>query len=211
MRARRTVIVFLKAPRLGQVKTRLAAAIGVIEATRFHRAMAASLIRRLGRDKRWRTVLCLAPRQGLRHRDIPGMGLPRVEQGRGDLGQRMARALRRCERRPAVLVGTDIPGLTPAVIARAFHLLARHDGVFGPAADGGFWLVGLRNRRPRFDGVRWSTRHALADTLAGLGRARIALLDKLEDIDTPADYRRWRSRSRQDALCSGRARVTVRP
>lgn len=200
MRARRTVIVFLKAPRLGQVKTRLARAIGAVEATRFHRAMASSLIRRLARDRRWRTVLCVAPRSGLRHRDIPGMGLQRVAQGQGNLGRRMARALRRCGIRPAVLVGTDIPGLTPAVIARAFHLLAGHDGVFGPAADGGFWLVGLRGREPRFAGVRWSTRHALADTLAGLGAARIALLDKLEDIDTPADYRRWRSRSRQHAL-----------
>jgi rSAM/selenodomain-associated transferase 1 len=199
MRPRRHLAIFLKAPRLGQVKSRLAAGIGWVEATRFHRAQAQRLIRLLGRDRRWRTTLWLAPRGALRQRDLPGLNLRRFDQGRGDLGQRMARPFRRLPGGDVVLVGSDIPGLTAAVAARAFHLLGSHDAVFGPALDGGYWLIGLkrtRRRRCRFGDVRWSTSHALSDTLAGLKRLRVALLPKLTDIDTPADYRRWRSRSR---------------
>jgi glycosyltransferase A (GT-A) superfamily protein (DUF2064 family) len=81
-------------------------------------------------------------------------------------------------------------------VAQAFAALGAHDAVFGPAGDGGYWLVGLR-RRPRvpdpFRGVRWSTPHALADTLANLRpRERVAMLERLEDIDDAASYRRWR-------------------
>ena len=60
--------------------------------------------------------------------------------------------------------------VTAARIAEAFALLGRHDLVFGPAADGGFWLVGCRHRPPDFGEVRWSSPHALEDTLANLPR-----------------------------------------
>ena len=80
-------------------------------------------------------------------------------------------------------------------IARAFALLGGHDLVFGPARDGGFWLVGARRGRPLprslFDGVRWSTPTALADTLAGLPRyVTTALVDTLDDVDDAAALRR---------------------
>jgi hypothetical protein len=100
---------------------------------------------------------------------------------------------------PVVIVGSDIPDIAPAHIARAFAALGDHDFVFGPAADGGFWLVGAR-RRPAvpaglFDGVRWSTPHALADTLAGLPKtARVAMIATLDDVDDGAAWQRWRAR-----------------
>ncbi|MGQ0675333.1 MAG: TIGR04282 family arsenosugar biosynthesis glycosyltransferase [Rhodospirillales bacterium] len=141
----------------------------------------------------------MAPGGAGGQRDVPGMALCRFDQGLGDLGQRMARPFRRLPRGPVVLVGSDVPDLTPGTIARAFDLLRSHDAVFGPADDGGYWLAGFtgawRRRRLFFD-VRWSTRHALSDTLGGLKRARVALLPPLMDIDTPEDLRRWRSRSR---------------
>ena len=92
-------------------------------------------------------------------------------------------------RRRAVLVGCDIPGLGRADIAAAFKALGRADAVFGPAEDGGYWLVGLGPRRPPapFAGVRWSTEHALADTLANCRGHRVALLRRLRDVDTAAD------------------------
>lgn len=196
---RRHLAVFLKAPRLGQVKTRLAAGIGALAALRFHRATAATLIRRVARDKRWRTTLWLSPRDGRGQRDVPYPALPRFGQGQGDLGRRMARVFRLLPPGPVVLVGTDVPALGPAEIAAAFDRLRAQDAVFGPARDGGYWLVGLTGklrRRPPFDFVRWSTPHALADTTARLGRARWTLLDPLDDIDTPADYRRHRAQSK---------------
>src|SRR3546814_16124850 len=83
----------------------------------------------------------------------------------------MDRVMRVLPPGPAVIIGTDIPDIRPRHAAAAFRALGRHDAVFGPAADGGYWLVGLRRRPtiPRaFDGVRWSTEHALADTRANL-------------------------------------------
>lgn len=97
------------------------------------------------------------------------------------------------------MIGADVPDLDAGVIDQAFRRLGDHDAVFGPAEDGGFWLIGLKGklrRRPPFAGVRWSTPNALADTLAQLPRRCAAMLPKLMDIDTAEDYRRWRSRSR---------------
>ena len=99
----------------------------------------------------------------------------------------MRRAIAATPPGPVVLIGSDIPAIEPGHIAAAFRRLGTHDLVFGPAVDGGFWLVGAR-RRPRlpmlFARVRWSTSHALADTLAGLPRGvTVGFVDTLEDID----------------------------
>ncbi len=69
-----------------------------------------------------------------------------------------------------------------------------HDAVFGPAVDGGYWLVGMKRRpwlRGVFADVRWSSPHALADTLANLAGRRVLLLDRLRDVDTGADLAAW--------------------
>lgn len=192
------VVVFARAPRPGGVKRRLAAGIGDMAAWRFYRANATDLLRRLAGDKRWRCWLALTPdpaarRGGFRHGR--GRHVRALPQGPGDLGRRMARVLRRLPPGPVVIVGSDVPAITAAHIARAFAALERSDAVFGPAADGGYWLVGLRRPRPGlFRGVRWSSETALADTLASLGRGpRVELLETLADIDEPADYARWRA------------------
>jgi rSAM/selenodomain-associated transferase 1 len=180
-----TLIIFARAPRLGQVKRRLARGIGALAALRFHRAQLTALLRRVGRDRRWRTELAATPDRAAARwpRRVPVR-----PQGRGDLGQRMQRALGRHRR--AVLIGCDIPGIRAADIAAAFRALGRVPTVFGPAEDGGYWLVGFGPRRPAgpFASVRWSGPHALADTLANCG-PRTALLRRLRDIDTAEDYR----------------------
>ena len=182
-----TLILFARAPRLGTVKRRLAREAGDVAALRFHRGQVARLLRRLGHDRRWRLVLAATPDRA-RWR----AGAARQPQGRGDLGQRMARALGRHRR--AVLVGSDIPALGAADIAAAFRALGRADAVFGPSEDGGYWLVGFGPRRPErpFAGVRWSSEHALADTLANFARHRVALLRRLRDVDTASDLRELR-------------------
>ena len=184
-----TLIIFARAPRLGCVKRRLAREVGDLAALRFHRGQLAALLRGLGRDRRWRLVLALTPDRAR----LPG-GVPARPQGRGDLGARMARAL--APHRRAVLIGTDIPGVTPAHIAEAFRALGRADAVFGPAEDGGFWLVALGPRRPRapFAGVTWSAPTTLAETMAACRPRRVALVRRMRDVDTAADLAAHRRR-----------------
>lgn len=189
----RTLVVMVKAPVAGGVKTRLARRVGAIEALRFYRAATGRLLRRVGRDPRWRTILAVAP-DGAANAPFWPPALARIPQGGGDLGARMQRVLDRAGRGPVVIVGSDIPDVTAAHVAQAFERLGRHDVVFGPAQDGGYWLVGAR-RRPRvpklFEAVRWSSEHALADTLRNV-EGSFALLEELADVDTEADWRRWR-------------------
>lgn len=183
---RPVLIVMVKQPRPGRVKTRLARDIGAVAATWWYRHQTRRLLRRL-RDPRWRIVLAVAPDRA-EAVDWP-RDLARMPQGGGDLGARMLRALGRVPG-PVCLIGSDIPGVTPAHIAQAFDGLRRAPVVFGPAPDGGFWLVGLRqgSRPPRglFQAVRWSTEHALADSLKPLGPT-VAFADTLADVDRAED------------------------
>lgn len=189
---RDTVLIFAQAPRLGAVKRRLARGIGAMAALRFYRGQLAAVSRAIGRDGRWRTLLATTP-DGARARWPRGPAT--VAQGRGSLGERLDNATRP-RRGRVVVVGSDIPGVTAADIAAAFRALGRADAVFGPAEDGGYWLVGLSARRPPrpFGRVRWSTEHALADTLANFTGRRIALLRTLRDVDTAEDLLALRAR-----------------
>lgn len=190
---RRRLVVMAKDPRAGQVKTRLGREIGMVPAAWWMRHQLNSLLRRL-RDPRWDLWLAVAPDSALTSRAFP-VDLPRVAQGRGDLGDRMGRMLRQrpmgSPPGPVCIIGADIPGITPAHVWRAFRALGPADAVFGPAPDGGYWLVGMTGVRPLppglFRNVRWSTGHALADTLATLPGQRVAFVDMLADVDEAAD------------------------
>lgn len=108
----------------------------------------------------------------------------------------MRKAIEAAPQGPVILVGSDIPGIKPDIVARAFRALGGVDAVFGPARDGGYWLIGVRNRhllRHLFADVRWGSEHALADTVANIpaGR-RHARVDMLEDVDDAKAWRRWR-------------------
>jgi hypothetical protein len=156
--------------------------------------MIALLLRRLAKDRRWRLRIAVTPDKGRRRASHWRRGVETVGQGSGDLGIRMRRALETCPPGPVVLVGADIPALDVRHVAAALRLLGSHDLVFGPAADGGFWLVGARHPRrlpPLFEQVRWSGPNALADTLAGLPRGiTVGYAEQLEDVDDGDAYRR---------------------
>jgi uncharacterized protein len=193
---RNIVVVFARAPRLGAVKRRLAREIGARAALRFHLATLTRLTRALAADRRYRTVLAITPdRATLR---LPAR-VARLPQGSGHLGVRMHRAFRRFPRCRVALIGSDIPDAGPADVWAAFRALGSAQAAFGPAADGGYWLVALSPRRPArpFAAVRWSTDHALADTLANFAGWRIATLRTLHDVDTAADLRRLRARENE--------------
>jgi rSAM/selenodomain-associated transferase 1 len=181
-------IVFARAPRLGTVKRRLARGIGDRAALRFHTETLTRLLRALAADRRFRTVLAVTPDRA--YVKLP-RAVTRIEQGHGDIGQRMHRALSSFPRRGSAVIGCDIPDAGPADLRAAFRALGSADAVFGPAADGGYWLVALGPRRPSrpFANVRWSTSDALADTLANFRTHRVAHLRTLSDVDTIAEWR----------------------
>jgi len=192
------LVLFVRAPQLGRGKRRLARAIGDVATARFEHLMIGLLLRRLAADRRWRLRIAVTPDTACRHARHWHRGVVVTGQGDGDLGARMRRALGACPPGPVVLVGGDIPALAARHVAAAFGLLGDHDLVFGPAVDGGFWLVGAR-RTPRlpplFERVRWSGPYALADTLAGLPRrVSVGFVDRLEDVDDGEAYRRLMAR-----------------
>jgi rSAM/selenodomain-associated transferase 1 len=186
----RHLVIMAKEPVAGRVKSRLARDIGIVEATRFYRQTLRAVVQRLGADPRWQTVLAVAPDRAVVSRALPGRSA-RIGQGQGDLGARMDRLMRRSERGPVVIVGTDIPAIRPADIWAAFRRLAGADAVVGPVPDGGYWLVGLKRtpRVPRaFDRVRWSSPHALADTCECLRHHHVVRTQTLADVDGEAEF-----------------------
>jgi hypothetical protein len=195
---RQHLVIMVKAPQAGRVKTRLASKIGTAEAVRCYRVLLERTVRLLARDNRWLTWLAVTPDGAAGQIAAWGRGIAALAvrpQGQGGLGVRMQRLMNGLPPGPVVVVGSDIPGIAPGDIAAAFGALGAGDAVFGPAEDGGYWLVGQR-RTPgtlqMFDGVRWSSPHTLADTLGNLRTRKVAHLRTIADVDSEADYLRWR-------------------
>ena len=194
----RHLVVMVKAPRLGAVKTRLARDIGTVEAWRFYRRTVERTLRRLGDDPRWRLWVQITP-------DCRGVfppvwlkGRRVLLQGSGDLGQRMMKPFHGLPPGPVVLIGSDIPAVSNRHIWRAFKLLGKKPMVFAPAEDGGFWLVGQR-RSPKThrlfkEPVRWSSGKALEDSLKGLDEMAVGFTDTINDVDDGAAYRLWKGK-----------------
>jgi len=181
----------VKVPQTGRVKTRLGREIGYVAAAWWFRHQVRRLLRHVRDDRQWQLIICISPDIAAANTRVFAPSIRRIAQGRGHLGQRMARAIQNQPPGPVVLIGADIPGIRARHIASAFRALGSHDAVFGPARDGGFWLVGFRRTRPLapnlFENVRWSSEFALRDTLRGLNTNAIAMLETLDDVDLAAD------------------------
>ncbi len=193
------VVVFARAARYGAVKSRLARDLGELETLRFYRTTLARILRTIGTDPRWQTTIAVTPDAAVGARDHLTCAMHVKAQGGGDLGARMVRALREAGTSPAVIIGSDIPDITPARISAAFQALGRAPFALGPAVDGGYWLIGARHpermARDALAGIRWSSAHTRADTVSALGPNNVAILPfELEDIDDVEAYRRWRAR-----------------
>ena len=136
-------------------------------------------------------------------RNPPPVPIQTMPQPEGDLGARMGGTMARLFEdgaRAVVLIGSDLPSITPTVVRAAFDRLA-HDGnslVLGPALDGGYYLVAATRVPPVFERIAWGTVDVLAQTCAAAAEAgiRVHLLDPLADVDTPDDLRRVRTSSR---------------
>ncbi len=203
MTAREAILVFVRAPVAGQVKTRLAAEIGADAALRIYRRLAEHAVQQ---------ARAVGPAVSVRIHHTPGdagaatrhwlgTGATYLPQADGDLGARMEDAFRRAfaagfER--VAIVGSDLPDLAASDLRRALDLLSGEDAVLGPARDGGYWLLGLRRPLPAlFSDVPWSTDRVLAVTVDRLRAAAIepALLDERTDVDKvedlPPGWREW--------------------
>ncbi|MCV6823039.1 MULTISPECIES: TIGR04282 family arsenosugar biosynthesis glycosyltransferase [Halocynthiibacter] len=196
-----TLVIMLKEPRPGRVKTRLGRGIGMVGAAWWFRHQVSSLLRELA-DPHWQILLAVSPDvDGAKSRVWPAR-FQRIQQGRGDLGDRMGRLFRGLPAGPVVIIGADIPNIKKSNIRAAFRALGRNQAVIGPAPDGGYWLIGLKRvaRPPAtlFEGVRWSSEHALADTLKSLGTYSVAMIETKQDVDSVDDLRALRSNSMRD-------------
>ena len=193
------LLLFLKAPRPGLVKTRLAAALGPAGAAHAYRLLVEVLLHRFAEIpslelrfapddaadeiKPWlRAAWTLAP------------------QGPGDLGARLTTAFAAAFASGAervVIIGSDCPDVSVCDVEFAWSALHTHDVVLGPATDGGYWLIGLRRPVPElFTAMPWSTPQVFAETCARCARhgLRLQLLRELTDIDEPADWQAFTSR-----------------
>ncbi len=183
------VVVFARAPWPGRAKTRLIPALGEAPAARLAAAFLEDVLATVA------AVPGLAAEPWCPPEDVAAFEGARAQQGL-ELGARMTHALADAlDRAPiALLVGSDLPTLPASHLEEAVDALARHDVVLGPAADGGFYLVGARGEAPALGpGVRWSSRHALADVHARLTDRRVALVRPWYDVDTEEDLRLLRA------------------
>jgi uncharacterized protein len=193
-----TLVVLTRFPLPGHVKTRLIPALGARRAAALHRALA----RRTIAAAREARALCGCAIEVHHDGGTPaalarwlGADVAFVPQGAGDLGRRLASAVRsaRARRRgPVVLVGTDCPALEGRHVAAACAALQRCDVALGPALDGGYWLLGLaRPAAALFRRIPWGTDRVLARTRAAARTAgqTVALLERLADVDRPEDLR----------------------
>lgn len=179
-----TLLVIAKEPVPGRVKTRLTPPYTPAQAASIAEAALADTLDAVVRARARRRVLVLDGKPGR----IPG-GFEVIPQRGDGLDERLANAFADVAGAgPAVLVGMDTPQVTPALLDEASRKLATCDAVFGPAGDGGFWLLGLRRPDPRLlRGVPMSRPDTGACQLERLRGLRVATLPTLTDVDTAAD------------------------
>ncbi|MGI9159420.1 MAG: TIGR04282 family arsenosugar biosynthesis glycosyltransferase [Saprospiraceae bacterium] len=187
-----TLLIFIKNPVLGRVKTRLAATLGAEAALAAYQELLAYT-----RAVATRTACC----RWLYYSDYlpeadewPAQLFEKHLQAGADLGQRMTNAFESAFEAGAdrvLIIGSDCPGITPAILAEGFEALRACDFVLGPSTDGGYYLLGMRRfQASLFEGIAWSSPTVCAETLLRMealgGNCR--MLPALMDIDTEADW-----------------------
>ncbi len=189
------VLAMLKAPRAGEVKTRLAREIGAQPAAAIYRRLVERQMAAIPRE--WTAEVHFAPAHaGGELQAWLGSRASYHPQFGDDLGERLIHAIAGAFARGArmlVVVGGDCPGLDDSTLRKAASALTTVDVVLGPAVDGGYYLIGLREPQPQlFRGITWSSSTVLPATLSrieasGLSHATLALK---EDVDDLASWRR---------------------
>ncbi len=194
-----TLLIFLKAPVPGKVKTRLAKDLGAEAAAAAYVEMARSIRDEVKRLSGVRTQWVYAPDPkfpDLGWLDMPGE--PFWKQTDGDLGRRLEAGFERAFRAfegSICVIGMDSPGLPAERMKEAFAALEEHDLALGPTEDGGYYLLGLAKPEPRvFAGIPWSSETVFEKTIERAGELglRTKILSQYFDVDTLVEYTRWK-------------------
>lgn len=196
------LMIFVKYPEPGKVKTRLARSIGEREASRLYRRMAEDTVRclgasgsgRHGNNDEYETIVFYDPPEKFQEiKDWLGEGPRYIRQSGGDLGERLAGAFDVVFSAGAgrvAVVGTDCPGVTQDTVTKALARLREKDVVIGPAADGGYYLIGLSRNAPElFASIDWSTDMVFNQTLENVERLGLSFttLEVMKDVDELSD------------------------
>ena len=197
------IIFFVKYPEPGDVKTRIAIAMGQDKAAELYGYFVLDFLAKL-ESMRFSFAICFYPEQ---KKELLmqwlGQGYEYIPQKGADLGERMATAFLDAfagGHRRVILMGSDFPDLPRSFIEESLDALNTHDVVIGPATDGGYYLIGLRKEtfiQEAFEGMDWSTEEVFRQTLSILKahRRRVYVLPVWNDIDTIEDLRQLMERS----------------
>jgi rSAM/selenodomain-associated transferase 2/rSAM/selenodomain-associated transferase 1 len=217
------LIVFTRFPEPGKTKTRLIPALGARGAARLQRQMTEHLMA---------TAAKLSNRPGLAvevcheggntglMQGWLGSQFAYRPQGTGDIGRRMLRAFEDAFQDGtgrAVIMGSDIPQISAHIIQQAFEGLQKNELVLGPAHDGGYYLIGMKNSIPAetchrlFEGINWGTGSVLSQTVqtAGESELRFILLDPLGDVDSPGDLHIWQEVEKTAAKPAAAQKISI--
>ncbi|MFN6518104.1 MAG: TIGR04282 family arsenosugar biosynthesis glycosyltransferase [Nostoc sp. CreGUA01] len=194
------LIIFTRYPEPGKTKTRLIPVLGSVGAANLQRQMTEHTIFNV---KELQTVIDISVEVRFAGGNMElmqqwlGLDLVYQSQGEGDLGSRMARSLLQAFQsgaEKAIIIGTDCPGLNAQILATAFEKLHTFDLVLGPALDGGYYLIGLRQTIPElFANIEWGTAQVFQKTVEIAQKFNLSQINliKLADVDRPEDLSIW--------------------
>lgn len=196
------LIIFTRYPEAGKVKTRLIPALGEKGAKLLHREMVEHTISRITPFKEEIEVHFTGGSQDLMKSWLGDQLRFRRQKG-ACLGERLRNSVAEAfaeNKKKVVVIGTDCPGLTLNHVEKAFRLLDRSDLVLGPAYDGGYYLIGLNKLvKELFQNITWSSSLVYRQTAKAAEQVSLqtAELEKLADIDCPADLPFWEIAKKQ--------------
>lgn len=199
-----SIIIFLRYPKRGKVKTRLAKTTSPEFALSFYKTCAESLVSNLKRVPSINRFVFYSDK-GEEKEVINWLGnkIFFMPQDGEDIGIRMKKAFEKIfslEYQKVIIVGTDIPDLSKKIIIKAFKALDNKDIVIGPSKDGGYYLLGMKEMHNKlFEGIKFSTSSVLSETLLRIKKLKLSydLLQVLQDIDTEDDLNNWLNDKRE--------------
>ncbi|MFC1879895.1 TIGR04283 family arsenosugar biosynthesis glycosyltransferase [Thermodesulfobacteriota bacterium] len=222
-RLHKRLIIFTRYPEPGTTKTRMIPVLGAEGASDLQRRMTDHLVSKLKTWMEQRPVEVEIRFDGGSQRlmrEWLGPSFTYRRQGRGPIGRRMQRALVDGFQNgytSIVIIGSDIPDISTAIIQQAFEALKSNNLVLGPAGDGGYYLLGMQKADKGqaypelFEAINWGTNQVLSQTIAAAHKlgTDYALLDTLKDVDRPEDLKIWNRALRPGSDLTARKRISI--